>query len=208
MVQVAGKPYLHHQLSELRRQGFSEIVLLTGYLGEQVEEYFGDGRSLDLSIHYSREATPAGTGGALRDAASLLAEAFVLIYGDSYLPVSYGDVLQTLVTTPQAEGLVVVYDNRAEDTSVKNNIALDAGAFVTRYDKQNCEGLDYVDAGVLAFRRSIVNMIPGGRPISLEQEIFPQLIQAHKLIGYPTTQRFYDIGTPDRLKTIERFFTQ
>jgi NDP-sugar pyrophosphorylase family protein len=207
MVPVAGKPYLHHQLDELRRQGFSDIVLLTGYLSEQIEEYFGDGHALDLSIRYSREASPVGTGGALRDAASLLAPEFVVIYGDSYLPIYYADVL-TRLRASDADALVVVYDNRGEDTSVKNNIAADAEGYVCRYDKQDPAGLDYVDAGVLALRRAAVDLIPSGRPVSFEQEIFPRLIDSRKLIAYPTPQRFYDIGTPDRLKTIEQLFTR
>lgn len=208
MVPVAGKPYLHHQMMELRRQGFSDIVLLTGYLGEQIEEYFGNGADLGISIRYSREETPVGTGGALRDAAPLLADAFVVIYGDSYLPVSYAVVLERLLASPDADGLVVVYDNRAEDTSVKNNIGLDADGYICRYDKQNDNGLDYVDAGVLALRKKVVDGIPAGRPVSLEQEIFPTLIASRKLIAYSTTQRFYDIGTPERLNIIEQLFSR
>src|SRR5947209_16972890 len=87
MVPVAGRPYLEHQLRELARQEWTDVVLLTGYLGEQVEEYFGDGRRWRLNLRYRREATPQGTGGALRDAAGLLAATFLLIYGDSYLPI-------------------------------------------------------------------------------------------------------------------------
>ena len=68
MVPVAGRPYLEHQLRELARQRLTEVVLLTGYLGEQIEEYFGDGSRWGLTIGYSRETTPQGTGGALRDA--------------------------------------------------------------------------------------------------------------------------------------------
>src|SRR5207302_546319 len=83
----AGKPYLEHQLVELRRQGIIDVVLLTGHLGDQVEAYFGGGDRLGLSLRYRRELTPQGTGGGLRDAAELLADDFLLIYGDSYLPI-------------------------------------------------------------------------------------------------------------------------
>src|SRR5579859_7545835 len=85
MVQVAGVPYLEHQLHLLKKQHISDIVILNGYLGDQIEEYFGDGVWQDVSIRYSRELQPLGTGGALREASPLLAATFVLIYGDSYL---------------------------------------------------------------------------------------------------------------------------
>src|SRR5258706_11920173 len=89
MVPVAGVPYLEHQLQLLKKQSILDIILLTGYLGDQVEEYFSDGRSLGLAIRYSREDQPCGTAGDLRDARTLLADSCLLIYGDSYLPIHY-----------------------------------------------------------------------------------------------------------------------
>jgi len=206
MVPVAGVPYLEHQLRELARQGVRDIVLLTGYLGEQIEEYFGDGAGLGLALRYSREEHPMGTGGALRLAAGLLDKSFLIIYGDSYLPIDYPDVL-TALNRSTAAAVVVVYDNRLGDTSVQSNIDVDTHGFVARYEKGG-EGLTYVEAGVLAFRQEVVDLITPGRVVSLEKEIFPQLISRRALLAYPTQQRFYDIGTPDRLRAIEALLTQ
>jgi NDP-sugar pyrophosphorylase family protein len=205
MVTVAGRPYLQLQLEELARQDIRDIVLLTGYLGERIEEYFGGGAALGISLRYSREPNPLGTAGALRLAAALLDESFLLIYGDSYLPIDYRAVLKTL--QPPALGLIVAYDNLLSDTSVRNNVDLDESGFVVRYEKDG-ENLRYVEAGVLAFRREAVDFIPAGRVTSLEGEIFPQLIARRLLLGYRTTQRFYDIGTPERLQVIEDLFTR
>lgn len=207
MVRVAGAPYLEHQLHILRRQGFTNVVLLTGYLGDQIESYFGDGRQLGLSVQYSRESTPIGTGGALRQAAHLLQDPFLLIYGDSYLPIQYRGVIEELERST-AIGVVVVYDNHVDDTSVRNNIALDAGSYIARYEKDAADTTDlhYVEAGVMAFRLSVIERLPREGFVSLEKEIFPRLIAGKKLLGYRTDQRFYDIGTPDRLKAIEHYF--
>jgi NDP-sugar pyrophosphorylase family protein len=204
MMQVAGAPYLRHQLQLLAEQEIRDILLLTGYLGEQIESYFGDGGSLNLRIAYSREQSPLGTGGALRQARELLHDSFLLIYGDSYLPIRYGDAMARL-TSSVAEGVVVVYDNCLADTSVKSNIELDHDGYVSRYAKDSPDRLSFVEAGVLAFRRSIIDWLPEGI-VSLEKEIFPKLIAAKKLAGLVTTQRFYDIGTPDRLAAIEALF--
>jgi NDP-sugar pyrophosphorylase family protein len=204
MVPVAGVPYLEHQLRLLAKQGIRSILILTGYLGEQIEEYFGDGSKLGLAIGYSREQAPAGTGGALRDACEKLAETFLVIYGDSYLPVDYTATLAMLEGS-SAAGLLVVYDNRLSDTSVKNNVDVDASGYVTRYEKDSPDPLGYVEAGVLAFRREVVSMIAPEGLVSLEKETFPRLIASRRLIAQITTQRFYDIGTPDRLKAIEEF---
>ena len=202
MVPVAGVPYLEHQLRLLEKQGIHSILILTGYLGEQIEEYFGDGHELGLAIGYSREQSPAGTGGALREAHEKLAETFLVIYGDSYLPIDYTETLAKLEGSAAA-GLLVVYDNRLSDTSVKNNVDVDAAGYVARYEKDSPDPLGYVEAGVLAFRREIVPMIAPQGTVSLEKEIFPRLIAARRLIAQVTTQRFYDIGTPERLKAIE-----
>jgi len=206
MVPVAGKPYLEHQIVLLRRQGIADLVLLTGYLGGQIGNYFGDGSPWGVSIRYSQEATPIGTGGALRDARELLAPQFLLIYGDSYLPLNYANVLRRLAAA-EVCGVMVVYDNSLGDTSVRNNVAV-GGSLVSRYDKTSDDAeLRYVEAGVLAFERSLVERIPARGVVSLEQDIFPVLIAEKQMAAYITTQRFYDIGTPARLRAIEAYLT-
>ena len=204
MVPIRGRPYLAWQLDELKRQGIVDVVLLTGYLGERIEECFGDGAKMGLRVRYSREPSPLGTGGALKLAEPLLAEDVLLIYGDSFLPIPYAEPVRRLRDSG-TEAVVVAFDNSRDAVDVPNNIALDADGFVARYEKGagTAAGLRYVEAGVLALTRRVLRRIPAGRVVSLEQEIFPQLIAEHRLAGFVTTQRFYDIGTPARLKEIE-----
>ncbi len=210
MVPVAGKPYLEHQLLLLAEHGIRNVVILTGYLGEQIEECFGDGSALGLSVRYSRERTPLGTGGALLKAQPLLAAEFLVIYGDSYLPIDYSAVLERLREAADG-GVLVVYDNRNGDTSVRNNIALDGAGYVTRYckDAPDVRGLTHVDAGVAALRKSVLELLPmEARKPSLEAELYTRLIGRRGLLAYETRQRFYDIGTPERIKLIEGFLTR
>ena len=201
---VAGVPYLEHQLRFLKRQSITDVVMLNGYLGEQVEEYFSDGARWGLSIRYSTEKQPLGTGGALREARRMLEDTFLVIYGDSYLPIQYAAAHERLLASG-AQGLVVVYDNRLGDTSVKNNIDVDDAEFVTLYEKDSKRELRYVEAGVLALRKKCLDLIPAEGAVSLEKEIFPQLIAKRQLAAHITQQRFYDIGTADRLRAIEEF---
>jgi mannose-1-phosphate guanylyltransferase len=212
LVPVAGVPYLEHQLRLLARQSIRDVVLLTGYLGQAIEDCFGDGGSLGLSLRYSREPSPLGTGGALRLAAPLIADPFLLIYGDSYLPIDYREVVSALdhaaLDRLPVTGVVVVYDDREGRTSVRNNIAIGEDGLVIRYDKDSVDdaSLKFVEAGVLAFRRSIIDLIPEG-VVSLEKDLFPQLIATRQLRAYPTGQRFYDIGTPERLRVFEEYLS-
>ena len=204
MVPVAGVPYLEHQLRLLARQGLRDVVLLTGYLGEQIEEYFGEGSRLDLHIRYSREPAPLGTGGALRNARELLDDEFIVIYGDSYLPIEYAPVVERLRET-KCGGVLALYHDPTGETDVPGNVALDDDGVVVRYDKNGAKdpALRYIEAGVLALRKSVLDLMAPSGVASLEQEVFPRLIDRRALIGLPTTQRFYDIGTPERLRVIE-----
>jgi NDP-sugar pyrophosphorylase family protein len=206
MVPVAGVPYLEHQLRLLAGQSFRDVLLLTGYLGEQIESYFGTGSRLGLRLHYVREVQPQGTGGALRDARAHLGESFLLLYGDSLLPIEYAAAARRLKDSA-ALGLIVVYRDASGETTVRPNVALDRSGLVTRYDKTAVAdaALEYVEAGVSCFRRDVLDLLPGGIPVSFEQCVFPRLIDRRQLAALPTTQRFYDIGTPERLRDIEEY---
>jgi NDP-sugar pyrophosphorylase family protein len=204
MVPVAGKPYLEHQLRLLRQQSITDVILLVGYLGHQIEDYFADGRRFGLTLRYSHEESPLGTGGALREARHLLEQRFLLVYGDSYLPTDYRAPMERLEACA-AKGVIVLYDDRLEDTGVTSNIAVDSAGYVTRYEKDRPSDpeLQYVDAGVLALHRSILTLMPPDGIVSLEREIFPKLIAQGQLVSYIVTQRFYDIGNPERLRLFE-----
>ena len=206
MVPVAGVPYLEHQLRLLARQSFHDVLLLTGYLGEQIESYFGNGARLGLRLRYAREPRPQGTGGALRDARRDLAESFLLLYGDSLLPIQYAAAARRLKDSA-ALGAIVVYRDPAGETTVRPNVALDRSGLVTRYDKTSAvdPALEYVEAGVSCFRREALDLLPGAGPASFEECVFPRLIDRRQLAALPTAHRFYDIGTPERLRAIEEY---
>jgi len=206
MAPVAGAPYLEHQLHLLRQQSFRDVLLLTGYLGEQIESYFGSGKELGLRIRYSRERRPLGTGGALREARTLLDESFLLMYGDSLLPIQYAVATRRLKDSA-ALGVIVAYRDAARETTVPPNVAIDRSGLVTRYDKTAAgdPALEYIEAGVSCFRREVLDLVPDGGPVSFEQSVFPRLIDRRQLAGLPTRQRFYDIGTPERLRALEEY---
>lgn len=205
MVLTNGKPFLLHLLELLRSNGVNDTVLCTGYLGEQVKNVFGNGESLGIRIKYSEEKEGLlGTGGALKQAQSLLDEHFLVFNGDTYLPVDYREVARAFLKRDK-KALMVVYDNR-ENTGVKNNVALDNDSMVVKYSKKSYNSsLKYVDTGVLALRREVLNVIEDKFPVSLEKGLYPVLIQQKQLAAYITKQRFYDIGTPEQKTIFEKF---
>jgi mannose-1-phosphate guanylyltransferase len=199
MVDAGGRPFLEHIVRHLANQNFQRLLLLIGHLGEQVRDYFEHGQRFRVQIEYESEPAPLGTAGAVRNALSKLDEEFILLYGDSYLPIDHWEVVQAFQESP-CPGLIVVYDNRNADTGVANNVALGRDGYVRRYEKGRAAAdLHYVEAGVLCFRREVFANLPAGEPISLEDEIYPQLIAQNQLRGFVTQQRFFDIGTHGRL---------
>ena len=207
MMPVSGKPFLYYQLEMLRRQGYLGVLLLVGYLGWQISEYFGDGASMGMSLSYSFEDKPLGTGGALKKAEKLINSKSLLLYGDSYLPIEYTEVEKAFISN-SCLAMVVVNDNR-EDTGVPNNIALEEdNLHVAGYDKTRGgrrPEFAYVEAGVLAFKKQLLSLIPDEGVVSLEQEIFPGLIKQRELKAYVALQKFYDMGTPAGLKAFQQY---
>jgi len=203
MIPVRGKPYLYYQLDFLRRQGMCEALLLIGYRGEQIRRYFGNGSGVGMKLDYSEERALLGTGGALKLAEEKIRDDFFVIYGDSFLPIDYAD-FESAFRSAGTEGMISVYRDPAGVTTVKGNVALSPDGRVTRYDKEtSAPELMYVEAGVLAFRKSVLKRIPEGQIISLENDVYPQLIEQGELAGYVTRERFFDIGTEERIKDME-----
>ena len=205
MVSVNGRPFVLHLLELLKSQGCSDIILCIGYLGEQVKDFFGNGKRFGLSIQYSEERGELrGTGGALKQAQSLLDDYFLVINGDTYLPLNYGEVENTFLKRGE-KALMVVYDNK-EATGVRSNVGLDDDLLVTRYSKEKADpNMKYVEAGVLVISREILGLIDEGCPVSMEKGLYPALIQQGEMAAYTTRERFYDIGTPEQLKIFEEY---
>ncbi len=201
IVSVCNKPYLYYQLTYLKRFQIHNILILTGYLGEQIQNEFKDGRALDLNISYSHEKEPLGTGGALIFAQEKIENQFLLINGDSFLPIDYMDFITTFKES-QKSGLLCVYQNQKDKVIVPSNISLEpTNQIITDYCKKTRdEHMQHVDAGVGLFEKKVLNLINDQEKFSFENDIYPLLIKDKQLKAYPTQQRFYDIGTPQRLK--------
>ncbi|MGW4163253.1 sugar phosphate nucleotidyltransferase [Streptomyces sp. NPDC004788] len=202
MVPAAGVPFLTHQLARARAAGVEHIVLATSYLAEVFEPYFGDGSALGLSIEYVTEEEPLGTGGAIRNVASRLRsgpEDPVLIFNGDILT---GLDIRALVATHRSSGAdVSLHLTRVDDPRAYGLVPTDGTGRVTAFleKPQTPEEIvtDQINAGAYVFRRSVIDTIPAGRPVSVERETFPELLAdgAH-LQGMVDSTYWLDLGTP------------
>lgn len=203
MAPVLGRPYLEYQINWLKSEHISSVLMLTGYLGEKIKDYFKDGASFGINITYSQEHKPMGTGGGLKLAQEELEPYFALINGDSFLPIDFAGLEKFFIESGKT-GVAVVYDNRSRDTGVLNNMQMDEYGVILKYRKNSPDPeLNFVDAGVMVFKKEITDFIPPDRKVSLEDEILPLLIKKNELSGYISKRPFYDIGTQERLGRFE-----
>lgn len=131
MVFIEGKPFLEHQIELLRRHELRDLLLCVGYLGEKIESYFGNGKKFGTRISYSWESVPLGTGGALKNAEALLGDEFMLLYGDSYVPIDFNTLMRAFRKFNMS-GTMLVYKNN--DKYDKSNIVLN-GNKILLYNK-------------------------------------------------------------------------
>ncbi len=202
MVPAAGVPFLTHQLARARAAGVEHIVLATSYLAEVFEPYFGDGSALGLHLEYVTETEPLGTGGAIRNVASRLrsgpGEPVLIFNGD----ILTGLDIRALVATHETSGAdVSLHLTRVADPRAYGLVPTDATGRVTAFleKPQTPEEIvtDQINAGAYVFRRSVIDTIPEGRPVSVERETFPDLLSrgAH-LQGMVDSTYWLDLGTP------------
>lgn len=201
MIEICGRPFLEHQLALIRANGLRRVLLLVAYLGERIEEYFGDGSSVGMQIGYSYEPVPLGTGGALKNAERCLDDSFLLLNGDTYLPIAYDAFINDF--RQNKPGALIVAYNSNEPRGIRN-LSLDQDARVTAYRKRGSEDMTHTDSGAIILERDVLAEIPDGRACSLEEEVFPRLIEAGRMRAWTTSEPFIDMGTPEGIRMLSK----
>lgn len=196
LVDVAGKPFVVHQLALLEAAGIERVVLCLGHLGEQVQALLGD-RHGRIDLAYSFDGGQLlGTGGALARALPELGEHFLLLYGDSYLTCDYRAIGQFFVESGKS-GLMTVYRNDGKYDA--SNVDYADGRIV-RYAK-GIPGMTHIDYGLGGFRASAFDGFDGKFDLAA---VYRALIAKQDLAGYEVPERFYEIGSPSGLDETRR----
>jgi NDP-sugar pyrophosphorylase family protein len=204
LIPVGGRPFAELQMQWLASQGVTEVVYSIGYRGDMLREALGDGSRWSLPIRYVDEgADLRGTGGALRLAADheALDAAFLVLYGDSFLPVDFADVFTTFLRSSQP-GLMTVFRNNGQWD--RSNASYLEGR--VRYDKRRpTPDMHYIDYGLSALTRDVIDeRVPSGAVFDLA-DLFHVLSLEDLLAGYEVSERFYEIGSPEGLRQLEQY---
>jgi len=200
LLEVAGEPFLIHQLRLLAAHGAREAVICVGYRGEMIESRIGSAR-FGVHITYSYDGPGLdGTLGALRRALPLLPERFLVLYGDAYLRVDYQAANRAWSASGLPALMVVLRNQGRWDTS---NVRYEQGR-VTAYDKHApAPDMSWIDYGLGGLAANALER--AAAPESDLAVLYAELARRGEVYGHPATERFYEIGTPTALRETEMF---
>jgi mannose-1-phosphate guanylyltransferase len=200
MLQVAGVPFTEHQIRKAAQAGISEIVLATSYKAELFEPYFGDGRKFGIKIKYAVEESALGTGGGIRNAASLLEDCDqVVIFNGDVL--SGHDLSAQIQSHINNKADVTLYLTKVEDARAYGCVELLADNQVKSFlEKMENPVSNMINAGCYIFNRKAIDQIPANQVVSVERDTFPSFLNSGvKVYGYLDNSYWLDIGNPQAL---------
>ncbi|HEX2704026.1 MAG TPA: NDP-sugar synthase [Solirubrobacteraceae bacterium] len=196
VVTLVDRPFIVFMLEWLRAHGVDEVVLSCGFLAASVRDVLGDGDAYGLRLLYVEEQEPLGTGGALKHAEGLLGERFIVCNGDVLTDMDLSEQLAQHANTGAAATLALA---RVEDPSAYRLVRVEDDLSVREFfEKPDAGGEQFdslISAGVYVLERSVLDLIPAGRPVSIEREIWPLLIGSG-MYGYVASGYWLDIGSP------------
>lgn len=200
LVPVEEKPFISYLLDELERGGFRRIILLTGKGAQEVENAVVDRNVVSL-----REPRPLGTGGALRAAAPLAGEWNVILNGDSFCSIPWGDFLEEAA---RQSSRLCVMASRVSEAHSFGSLDVDSDGRILAFREKVGTGPRLVNAGVYAARRDFFRLDlaeeAGPDPLSLETRVLPAMAREGTLGAWVTDHPFWDVGTPERLDIFRR----
>jgi NDP-sugar pyrophosphorylase family protein len=200
LIEIAGQPFLAHQLRLLQLAGIRKVVLCVGYRGEMIEREFQDGSRSGMELSYSYDGPELlGTGGALKKALPVLGKNFMVLYGDSYLPIDYAEPARAFRASGKL-GLMTVFRNEGRwDTS---NVSFADGVIRSYDKKQQTPEMRYIDYGLGVLNAEAFSSWADRKAFDLA-DVYLDLIAKDELAGHEVKQRFYEIGSPEGLAELD-----
>lgn len=204
LIEIAGEPFIFHQLRYLKQQGVDSVVLCIGYLGEMIESVVGDGSRFGVRVSYSFDGPRLlGTGGAIKTALRLLGKNFFILYGDSFLPIQFKPIEKSYLSSKKL-GLITVFKN--ENKWDRSNVIYQNGTLIEYNKKEIKSDMSYIDYGLGILNADVFLQYPDGEWLDLS-EVYNNLSVKGELYGYEVFHRFYEIGSHQGILETKKFIT-
>jgi len=197
VVPLVDRPFISFMLEWLRQHGIDDVIMSCGFLATSVRNVLGDGSGLGIRLRFVEEPDPRGTAGALKFAEAMLDERFLMLNGDVLTDIDLTKQIAqheqtgaraTLALVPVADPTAYGLVHLEEDRSVRDFV-----------EKPSSDRVDtnLISAGAYVLEREILELVPPGRHVSIEREVWPLLV-GKGLYGFPSESYWLDIGTPER----------
>lgn len=207
MLEVDGYPILYHQIMNLKRSGIKDIILIIGYLGNIIEDYFKDGKELGVKISYIKEnpEKPLGTAGALYYLKDKINEDFVFLLADVFIDIDFNKMIK-FHQLNQADVTLLTHPNGHPYDS--DLVICNSDGIVTGFDHKTNDRTTYfyhnlVNAGIMVFSPKTLDYLKGENKYSYEKDIIVPLINEGKVVSYKSTEYAKDMGTPERYERVQ-----
>jgi len=202
LIDINGQPFIAHQLTLLKEQGITDIVICAGYLGEQIEKFVGNGHGFGLNIKYSYDGEKLlGTAGAIKKAFPLLPETFFVMYGDSYLPIDFEQVSNFFESQKRQALMTIIENNNQWD---KSNVIFSDGQ-ITKYDKKDTVSeMRFIDYGLGIMTKKCFNNVIDNEVFDLAS-IYQSLVKQGELAGHDVKERFYEVGSFTGIEEFKKY---
>ncbi|MBI4423768.1 MAG: NDP-sugar synthase [Elusimicrobia bacterium] len=203
MLPVRGRPILEHLVEWLKRSGAAETFLCLGYRAQDIASHFGDGSRWGMRLHYQVETEPRGTAGCVRDLRDRLRGDLLVVYGDLYVEMDCGRLLDFHAGHAGAATIVA----RETDHPLDSDLLRTEGDRITAFYRAKA-GQPHGTLGCAAMwvlRPRLLERIPADRPTDFGRDVFPEAAAAGEtLMAYRTSEAVLDVGTPERIEAFER----
>ena len=193
MAEVSGKPFLNWILDHLHQQGVREVTLLTGYMADQIQDFYGP-QYKDIQLYYSHEVVPLGTGGAVKLALERQSQPktiCLLLNGDTYFPANLVNAI-----TLQDSLTNTVLTSHVSDISRYGSLQIDTlSRKVLRFNEKGLTGPGFINAGTYLLESRAFLDFPQ-KTFSLENDLLKPLVSKGRLTALVDKAPFIDIGIP------------
>lgn len=195
LAKIRDKTFLDILLEELISQGFENFIFCVGYLKEQIKKHHFQ-VSKKISIAFSEEEQPLGTGGAIKNASKLIkSNPFLVINGDSFCKLDYLSLLNFHSVKKSIMTMVLTLPGTRDDGG---NVHLNPSKRILKFnEKGDKEKKTLLNAGIYMMQNNVFKLMPDKKNFSLEYDLFPKLVN-FKIHGFLTESELLDVGTPER----------
>jgi NDP-sugar pyrophosphorylase family protein len=212
---IGDHSFLEIQIDLFRQQGARHFVLCVGHQSLQIQEALGDGQAWGVHIDYSVESERLlGTAGALKLAERFFTPRALVVNGDTYLALDYERLLSYHIAHRQQYAVVATLSLAAADDGARyGSVFLDAAErFVSGFREKDASAVHpgrWLSAGAYVIEHELLDLVPAGKPCSLEYEVFPCALRTGKAVAaFTAGGRFFDIGTPESWKTFSDHYLE